>query len=104
MIEENPQEFARKLREQTEEVKNRMDAIIDFVLTSTPEAAWPDDQAPVVGDPGFSSAFLNNRNEGLQKLKEAHDLIERALICYHPPNLTSKKVMPDQDTLRSQRN
>lgn len=97
MIEENPQEFARILKEQTEEVKIRMEGIIDLVLTSTPEAAWPDDQAPVVGDPGWSSAFLNNRTEGLMKLKEAYDLIEKALTYYGPPQLDIKKTIPDQD-------
>ena len=77
--EEDPQEYARQMREQAVGIRNRIDEIIEFVLTSTPEAAWPDDQAPVVGDPGFSPGFMNFRAQSLQKIKEARDLIEKAL-------------------------
>lgn len=52
--EEDPQEYARQMKEQTESIRDEVGRLINAIVDSTPEAAWPDEKAPVVGQPGFS--------------------------------------------------
>ncbi len=80
--ESDPQEYAKHMKEQTEGIRDEIGKLIDAIVDSTPEATWPDDNAPVVGQTGFSSSFLNCRTQAVYKLKEAYDLLEKGLNNY----------------------
>ena len=80
--EEDPQEYARQMKEQTESIRDEIGGLIRAIVDSTPGAAWPDEKAPVIGQLGFSSSFLNCRTQALYKLKDAYDLLEMGLKNY----------------------
>ena len=57
----------------------QLGGLISSIVDLTPGAAWPDEKAPIVGQLGLSSSFLNCDTQTLYKLKGAYDLLEKGL-------------------------
>lgn len=78
--EEDPKEYGLHHIEQMKALRDGIRELIQEQVDSTPNAAWPDEEAPVLGEhPGLSASFLNRRTMALRKLREALDLVENAL-------------------------
>ncbi len=78
--EEDPQEYGLHHIEQMKALRDGISELLREQMDSTPKAAWPDEEAPVLGEhPGLSASFLNRRTMAFRKLKEALDLVEDAL-------------------------
>ena len=79
LIESDPKEAMLQLKEEAKWLKGEINELLKNVYDAYPRAIWSDSEAPAVGDPGISGAFLNSRNEAIEKLKEACRLLERGL-------------------------
>ena len=79
LTEGDANEAMLQLKEEAIWLKGQIYSLLKDILDAYPRATWPDSEAPAVGDPGISGAFLNSRNEAIQKLEEAYRLLERGL-------------------------
>ena len=78
--EEDPKEYGLHHIEQMKALRDGIYQLLQEQVDSTPDAAWPDDKAPVAGEhPGLSASFMNRRTKALYKLREAYELTVKAL-------------------------